>query len=194
MLTNRTGTVVLLHPFESCIGQSLIVWQLRRVGRKRGKVAAAESEMWTAVDSQEITVVESQKYGYLTLARMVFCRHVYPEFEEEFSTNPLFLCIVPTQWRWYKWKTNMQLCMRRAALSTMWKKLQMPKVYMEKIRGRLSKGETDVAMRSPLLQPLINWCPDLGGWCWCFIVSTFLFVQEKCQKLVIFELRIYIPW
>ena len=60
-----------------------------------------------------------------------------------------------------------------------------------KIRGRLSKGETDVAMRSPLLQPLINWCPDLGGWCWCFIVSTFLFVQEKCQKLVIFELRMW---
>ena len=66
MLTNRTGTVVLLHPFESCIGQSLIVWQLRRVGRKRGKVAAAESEMWTAVDSQEITVVESQKYRQWT--------------------------------------------------------------------------------------------------------------------------------
>ena len=66
MLTNRTGTIVVLHPFESCIGQSLIVWQLRRVGRKRGKVAAAESEMWTAVDSQEITVVESQKYRQWT--------------------------------------------------------------------------------------------------------------------------------
>ena len=54
------------------------VWYFGSCGReeKGGKVAATESEIWT-VDSQEIIVAKSQKYGRIWMA---FCQHVSQEF------------------------------------------------------------------------------------------------------------------
>ena len=48
------------------------------VGEKKGRiVAAAEAEIWT-VESQEILVAKSQKYGLLTLTSMAFCQRTAP--------------------------------------------------------------------------------------------------------------------